>query len=56
MFAWTNIKDVNALKNWNTSNIEDMGAAFQSCSNLSDISALANWDTSSLTDIGDIFY
>lgn len=58
------LTNVNALRNWDTSNVTDMDHLFainQSTynsgyrSNLSDISGLANWDTSNVDSFQSIF-
>ena len=50
------LTNVNALSNWDTSNITDISDLFYNCWNLSDISGLKNWDTSKVVSMARTFY
>ena len=52
----SNLTDISALANWNTSSVTNMQGMFYQCSNLTDISALVNWNTSSVITMVNMFY
>lgn len=49
------LTNVDALSNWNTSNVTNMSRMFTTCSVLANIDSLANWDTSKVTDMSWMF-
>ena len=51
----SNLADLDALKNWNVSNVTDMIGMFWSCSSLTDLTALASWNVSNVKNIGSMF-
>ena len=52
----TSLKDISALKTWNTSNLVYATATFYYCDALSDLSPLAGWDTGNLQKADGMFY
>lgn len=55
MFAGTGITNLEALANWDVSNITDMSYAFYQCSNLVDASAINEWNIKSTANFTQMF-
>ncbi len=57
LFHGTSIEDddLNAIKNWNVGNAENMQAMFMGCTNLTDVSLLNNWDVSNVENMRGMF-
>ena len=51
----SSLRDISALKNWNTENLVSSPYMFYGCYNLSDISALASWNVSNLQNVSNMF-
>lgn len=54
-FEGSGLKSLKGLENWNTSNIDDLDGAFQTCVDLVDVSALLNWDVKKVEYMGYLF-
>ena len=52
----TSLSNVNALSNWDISNVTDLSNMFYGATSLSDVSGLANWNTGSVTNMSYMFY
>lgn len=52
----TSLKDISALRNWNTSNLVYSISMFYYCDDLVDLSPLANWHTGKLQKADGMFY
>ena len=58
MFSTTNnqsLTNVDALSNWDTSNITNISGLFVNCTRLSDISGLKDWNTSNVVNMSKVF-
>ena len=56
MFAWsTNLNDVSALKNWDTSNVTDMSGMFYFCEKLTTVD-VSHFDTSKVINMLNMFF
>ncbi len=55
MFSKTRIVTLN-LSGWDTSNVENMGWMFNSCTNLTSIEGINNFETGKVTDMTQMFY
>ncbi len=49
------LKDITALKKWDTGNVKSIHGLFQACEELEDANGLEDWDTSSLTLASSLF-
>ena len=57
MFNGCNVlTNLDALANWDVSNVTDLSSTFKNCNSLTNISPLANWDVSNVTTMNSIFY
>ncbi len=45
----SNLSDISALSNWDTSNVTTMENLFSTCTSLTDATSIAGWDTSKVT-------
>ncbi len=54
-FQYTAIKNADALKNWDLTNIRNIKEIFYDCRKLISVDGLSNWDTSKLTDMSRAF-
>ena len=45
------IENVDALRDWDVSKVNDMSSIFNGCRNLKNIDGLKNWDISSVTEM-----
>lgn len=55
MFSFVSIDNVDFLKNWDVSSVEDASYAFQVCGSLVSIDGLSNWNTSSFKNMYGMF-
>lgn len=55
MFSFASIDNVDFLKNWDVSSVEDASYTFQVCGSLVSIDGLSNWNTSSFKTIYGMF-
>ena len=47
--------DISGVRDWNTSNVTDMGYMFYRCNNLPTLAELANWDVSKVGNMASMF-
>ena len=55
MFSYTAITNIDALSNWDTSNVTTMDSMFSGASSLTNIDGAINWDTSNVTTMDSMF-
>lgn len=55
MFGWSNIDDLEALRNWDVSKVENMKFLFHNCPGITSLEPIANWNVVSVKDINGIF-
>ena len=56
MFNYSNISNIKALENWDTSKSESFGYMFSNCKSLTNIEPLKNWNVSRSEDFSNMFY
>ncbi len=57
LFILDNLDSLQALKEWNVSNVESLAGTFQRFSTTAtDLSGLENWNTSKVTNMSNLFY
>ena len=49
------LKNIDGLKNWDTSKVTSMSGTFYYCDNLTNLDSLSNWNTLSVVDMSSMF-